>query len=137
MSVAEILASWAALNQALGLTGPIRDETHYQAQLAFVEECFDTFGADDTHPIFGLVAIVGERIREYEARLHPWPDTSTPADVLAWIMQEHGLGQKDLREIGPQPVVSSILAGKRKLSLRQIKAVAARFHIPVAALMVD
>ncbi len=137
MSMTEILAPWVALNDALGLSGPIRDDAHYQAQLAFVEECFDTFGADDSHPVFGLVAIVGERIREYEARHHPWPDTSSPADVLAWLMEEHHLEQKDLPEIGPQPVVSAILAGKRKLNLRQITALSARFHIPVSALIAN
>jgi HTH-type transcriptional regulator/antitoxin HigA len=137
MSVTEILAPWAALDDALGLAGPIRDEAHYHALLGFVEECFDTFGGNDDHPLFGLVAIVGERIRDYEARLHPWPDTSTPQTILSWLMAEHGLKQKDLPEIGPQPAVSAILAGKRKLNLRQIKALSNRFHIPLQALMAD
>ena len=137
MSVTELLPSWTALNDALGLAGPIRDEAHYTALLTFVEECFDTFGGDDSHPIFGLVAIVGDRISEYETRQHPWPDTSSPQEIVSWLMDEHGLEQKDLPEIGPQPVVSAILAGKRKLNLRQIKALSARFHIPVEALAAD
>lgn len=135
MSITELLTPWSTLNDALGLSGPIRDDAHYRAQLAFVEECFDTFGANDQHPVFGLVAIVGDRIREYEARIHPWPDTSTPADVLAWLMEEHHLEQKDLPEIGPQPVISAILAGKRKLNLRQIRALSARFRVPLEALL--
>ena len=137
MSVTELLASWEALNDALGLTGPIRDEAHYEAQLGFVEECFDTFGADENHPVFGLVAIVGERIRGYESRQHPWPDNSSPASIVAWLMEQYELEQKDLPEIGPQPVVSAILAGKRKLNLRQIKALAARFNLPLAALIAN
>ena len=137
MSVTELLAPWEALNDALGLTGPIRDEAHYEAQLAFVEECFDTFGANENHPVFGLVAIVGERIREYELRQHPWPDSSSPASMVVWLMEQYGLEQKDLPEIGPQPVVSAILAGKRKLNLRQIRALAARFNLPLAALIAD
>lgn len=137
MSVTELLAPWTTLNNALGLSSPIRDEAHYHAQLAFVEECFDRFGGDDAHPVFGLVAIVADHIRAYEARLHPWPDTSSPQAVLAWLMEEHGLAQKDLPEIGPQPVVSAILSGKRKLNLRQIKALAARFHLPMEVLAPD
>jgi antitoxin component HigA of HigAB toxin-antitoxin module len=30
-------------------------------------------------------------------------------DVLVWLMQEHGLEQKDLPEIGPQPVVAALM----------------------------
>ncbi len=137
MSVTQLLAPWATLNDALGLTGPIRDETHYQTLLAFVEECFDTFGDTDDHPVFGLVAIIGERIREYESRIHPWPDASSPQSILLWLMEEHGLGQKDFPEIGAQSVVSAILAGKRQLNLRQTKALAARFHLPLEVLVPD
>ncbi|MCL2656130.1 MAG: transcriptional regulator [Betaproteobacteria bacterium] len=134
MSVTDVLEPWAALNNALGLAAPIRDERHYEELLAFVEECFDRFGGDDAHPIFGLVAIVSDRIREYEARAHPWPDTATAADVIALLMEEHGLRQSDLSEIGPQSVVSEVLSGRRKLNLRQVKALAARFHVPMEVL---
>ena len=61
--------------------------------------------------------ILADRIREYEGRVHPWPDTSTPASVLASLMDEHGLRQSDLPEIGSQGVVSEVLAGKRQLNL--------------------
>lgn len=135
MSITKILDQWTALNDALGLGAPIRDEQHYKAQLAFVEECFDGFGGDDGHPIFGLVAIIGERIRDYESRHHPWPDTSTPQSILASLIEEHGLSQKDLPEIGHQSVVSMILSGKRKLNLRQIQALSKRFRIPMEALV--
>jgi HTH-type transcriptional regulator/antitoxin HigA len=43
------------------------------------------------------------------------------------------LTQADLREVGTQGVVSEILAGKRKLNLRQAKALAKRFHIGLEA----
>ena len=35
-------------------------------------------------------------------------------------MQEHGLNQSDLPEVGTQSVVSAVLAGKRSLNLRQV-----------------
>ena len=43
------------------------------------DEVFEKFGHDDQHPIFTLVSLVAERIREYEDRQHPWPDSATPA----------------------------------------------------------
>ncbi|MDT4865489.1 Antitoxin HigA [compost metagenome] len=45
-------------------------------------------------------------------------------------MQEHGLNQSDLPEIGAQSVVSEILKGKRQLNIRHIRALAARFGVP-------
>ena len=133
MNVMDVVQPWESVNAALGLSGPVRDEDHYEALLAFVEECFDRFGGQDKHPIFALVALVGEHIREYEDRVHPWPDSSTPASILAYLMEAHSLTQSDLPEVGPQSVVSEVLRGKRTLNLRQVKALAARFHLPMEA----
>ena len=130
-----VLAPWAAVNTALGLSAPVRDEAHYTELLAFVEECFERFGAQDNHPIFALVDIVAQHIKEYEDRLHPWPDASTPATRLAFLMDQHGLRQCDLPEVGAQSVVSDVLSGKRKLNLRQTQALARRFGVPVDALI--
>lgn len=57
-----------------------------------------------------------------------------PATVLASLMEEHGLKQSDLPEIGAQSVVSAVLAGKRQLNLRQVKALAERFSVPLEVL---
>ena len=82
MSVNELLTSWETINTALGLSGPVRDDAHYAELLAFVDEVFEKFGHDDRHPIFTLVSLVAERIREYEDRQHPWPDGATPASAV-------------------------------------------------------
>lgn len=131
MTVKSVLKPWASVNESLGLGTPIRDEKHYKALLAFVDECFEQFGGDEHHPMFALVDLVAERIRDYEYRVHPWPDTSTPASMLKFLMDQHGLKQRDLREIGTQGVVSEILSGKRPLNLRQAKALAARFAVSI------
>lgn len=130
-----VLAPWAAVNTALGLSAPVRDEAHYAELLAFVEECFERFGAQDNHPIFALVDLVAQHIKAYEDRLHSWPDASTPASRLAFLMDQHGLRQCDLPEVGAQSVVSDVLSGKRKLNLRQTQALARRFGVPVDALI--
>ena len=64
MSVTELLAPWAAINAALGLSAPIRNAAHHGELLAFVDECFERFGAEEAHPVFALVGLVSERIRE-------------------------------------------------------------------------
>jgi HTH-type transcriptional regulator/antitoxin HigA len=53
--------------------------------------------------------------------------------MLKFLMQQHGLSQGDLPEVGSQGVVSEILRGKRELNVRQIQALAQRFHLPAGA----
>ena len=44
-------------------------------------------------------------------------------------MQEHGLKQSDLKEIGSQGVVSEILSGKRALNIDQVKKISSKLHV--------
>jgi HTH-type transcriptional regulator/antitoxin HigA len=134
MNVSNILDTWGVVHSALGLASPVRDDAHHAELLAFVDECFERFGADQHHPIFTLVNLVADRIREYEAAAYPWPDNSTPATRLAFLMEQHGLRQSDLPEVGAQSVVSDVLHGRRSLNLRQVKALAHRFGVPMEAL---
>ena len=134
MNLQDISAHWVALHELLGLGAPIANEVQYEETLAFVEAVFDDVAANSEHPLDGLVDLLADRIREYEDRVHPWPDTSTPTSVLASLMEEHGVKQSDLPEIGAQSVVSAVLAGKRKLNLRQVKALANRFSVPLDVL---
>ncbi len=47
-------------------------------------------------------------------------------------MEQHGLRQSDLPEVGSQGVVSEILSGRRDLNVRQIRLLAERFHVSAA-----
>ncbi|MFO1216996.1 MAG: transcriptional regulator [Burkholderiaceae bacterium] len=127
MNLRDISAHWVALHEALRLGLPIGNEAEYERALAFVAQVFDAGQADG--PLAGLLAVMGDRIREYEDRVHPWPNTATAASVLAALMREHGLRQGDLPEVGSQGVVSEVLAGKRTLNVRQIAALAKRFGV--------
>lgn len=131
MNVQDISSHWVALHEALGVGAPLANEAAYQALLAQVDAMVDATEGNDAHPLWGLIGVAGDRIREFEARQHPWPDTSSPAQVLAYLMQDHGLTQGQLPEVGSQGVVSEVLAGKRSLNLRQIKALSQRFNVPV------
>lgn len=131
MTVSEIAAPWLALDASLGIAGPVRDEAHYQRLLDFVAEAVEEIGDRDDHPLWSLVAMIGDRLRDYENREHPWPETATSASVLAFLITEHGLNQRDLPEVGTQSIISEIMSGKRKLNLRQVKALSARFHVPM------
>ena len=60
---------------------------------------------------------------------------ATPAQVLASLMQAHGLTQAQLPEVGSQGVVSEVLAGKRRLNTRQLAALCRRFSVPADVLL--
>ena len=135
MNVQSLCAPWVALHENLGLGGPVRDEAHYAMLLEVAEGVADLAAADEANPLAGLLPLLADRIREYEDRMHPWPDNSTPATVLATLMQAHGLRQSDLPEVGTQSVVSEILAGRRQLNLRQVSALSRRFAVPAEVWM--
>ena len=134
MKLRDVAGHWVALHEALGVGAPFVDAAQYERALTFVGEVFDDVAQDPAHPLGGLIEVLADRIREYEDRVHPWPDISTPATVLASLMAEHGLKRSDLPAVGAPSVVSAVLAGKRKLNLRQVKALAKRFSVPLEVL---
>lgn len=60
-----------------------------------------------------------------------WPPAHVHGrDMLAFLMDQHGLKQDDLgKEIGAQPYVSDILRGKKKLTAEQMAKLAKRFQV--------
>lgn len=124
----KVVPAWRAFERATHV-GPIRDADHYETIVALMGALIDEIGANRTHPLGGLLYLVGEYIREYDARHHRAAHVSG-VDMLRFLMQQHGLKQSDLPEIGTQSVVSEILKGKRKLNLRQVTRLSARFGLP-------
>jgi HTH-type transcriptional regulator / antitoxin HigA len=129
MNVKDVTAHWVALHEALGLGSAIASEIEYAKALEQVAELVRVAEGQDDHPLWALVGLAGERIRAYEDRAHPWPDDAAPGDVLALLMEHHGLRQCDLPDVGSQGVVSELLAGKRQFTSRQIAALGRRFSV--------
>jgi len=71
-------------------------------------------------------------IEAYDQDHHALPEASG-IDVLRFLMEENGLTQKDLPEVGSQGVVCEVLAVRRRLNVRQIQALAARFGVEAGA----
>jgi HTH-type transcriptional regulator/antitoxin HigA len=71
-------------------------------------------------------------IERYEEAHYPIPQAS-PADVLRFLLDQHGLRQRDLAvELGGESVVSEVLSGKRKLNAAHIEQLSKRFHVSPA-----
>ena len=115
---------WAAVGPILS----IRNEEEYDLATAHLHRLMDEVGTDEQHPLYTLLDTLGTVMHAYEERYHPMPECSG-GDILRFLMDEHGLTQSDLPEIGSQGVVSEILRGKRALNVRQIRALAKRFHV--------
>ena len=81
--------------------------------------------------MFSLLDTLGTVIHAYEEQHYQMPDVKG-GQVLRHLMEEHGLKQADLSEIGSQGVVSEILRGKRELNTRQIRMLAKRFGVSPA-----
>lgn len=130
LNIKHLLPVWEQFRAATDIA-PIRDEAHYARMTEILEALLDETQGEESHPAMGLVDIVGDLIEDYEAEHHPLPDT-TGVQALKFLMEQHGLTQSDLPEVGSQGVVSEILNGKRELNLRQIRALGTRFGVSAA-----
>ena len=106
----------------------VRDERDYDAAVERLNALIDEVGDDEAHPLYSLLDTLGTVLHAYEDQHHPMP-ACTGVEALAFLIEEHGLNQTDLHEVGSQGVVSEILSGKRQLNVRQIRALAQRFGV--------
>ena len=103
-------------------------EKEYRALVKILDGLIDEVGNDENHKLASAMETIGNLIENYEEREYQIREAS-PVDALKYLIQEHGLKQSDLTEIGSQGVVSEILSGKRSLNLEQIKKISNRFHV--------
>ena len=88
----------------------------------------DEVGNNESHPLSSLMETIGSLIEAYESKNYPDIE-GDPINALKTLMEEHGLKQSDLPEIGSQGVVSEIISGKRQLNVRQLKLLSERFKV--------
>ena len=104
------------------------NEDDFHTLVEALDELLDTVGDDESHPLMGLIHQLGDLVSDYENEHLPMPKGDGRAAV-AFLMEQHGLGQSDLSEVATQSVISEILSGKRQLNIRHIKALSERFNV--------
>ncbi len=109
----------------------IRNEREYNAAVKRLNELLDEIGDNEKHPLYSLLDTLGTLVYAYEEEHYPIPDV-TGVEVLRFLMDEHGLTQSDLPEVGSQGVVSEILNNKRELNVRQVRLLAQKFKVSSA-----
>ena len=123
----ELQQHWTAVSPLLSM----RNEHEYDLVVECLNRLLDEVGTDEQHPLYTLLDTLGTLLHAYEEQHHPIPECSG-VDVLRSLMEEHGLTQSDLPEVGSQGVISDILRGKRELNVRQIRVLAKRFQVSPA-----
>jgi HTH-type transcriptional regulator/antitoxin HigA len=127
MNLNDLQYAWQEFNRATHIS-PIRNEKHYAEMVRLADALTEVIGSAKKHQLLDLFDLVSELIRAYDAEHYVVPD-APPREVLHFLMDQHGLTQSDLPEVGNQSVVSMLLSGTRQLNVRQIQALAVRFHV--------
>jgi HTH-type transcriptional regulator/antitoxin HigA len=130
IQIKHVLPAWKTFRSVTDIV-PIRDEAHYQSMVMMLESLLAEANGNESHPAMDLVDIVGDLIEDFETEHHPLSEVSG-VQALKFLMEQHGLKQSDLSEVGSQGVVSEILTGKRELNIRQVRALSERFGVSPA-----
>jgi len=105
----------------------INNEAYYNKA---VKRAMEIFHADPDTPEDDELGVLLVLIKDYEDKHYPLPQV----DVLELIkdkMQEQGLKNKDLEPIiGSKGYVSSILSGRREITLSMAKKLKQFFNLP-------
>lgn len=123
----EIQVHW----QVVGPMLTIHNEDEYDSAVGRLNTLIDEVGTNEAHPLYELLDTLGTLIHAYE-EAHMIIPASSGIDALKYLMDEHGLKQSDLPEVGSQGVVSEILTEKRQLNVRQIQVLSQRFNVSPA-----
>ena len=131
MNLEAIRKAWAALQQTVDI-GPIRDAEHYSRMVELADALVDSGQAGTGAALEDLFVVITELIADYDRRHFLLP-TLPPRELLRFLMEQHGLTQSDLPEVGNQSVISQMLSGKRQLTARHIALLSSRFGVPADA----
>lgn len=116
--------SWTQVSALL----KIHNEQDYDLAVGRLNSLIDEVGTDQHHSLYSLLDTLGTLIHAWEEQHHPMPRVGG-GELLQFLMEEHHLTQSELPDVGSQGVISEILAGKRELNVRQIRALSERFGV--------
>ena len=119
---------WPQMSSILSVP---HDQTSYDHLVSILDSLIDEVGENEDHQLSSLMEVIGNLIESYESSKE-YIGNAEPVSILKELMEQHGLTQKDLSEVGSQGVVSEILSGKRELNVRQIRSLANRFNVSPA-----
>ena len=111
-----ILRAWTPFKRLLGVT-----VVHTDADYAQARATMDALLAE-------VLDYLADHVKAYEDENFHIPE-APPGEVLAFLMEQHGIKQADLEDCAPQGRISDILSGKRAISKDIAKRLAQRFRV--------
>ena len=121
MNLDNVNKSFTAFRAAAGLGD-------YDSLVSLMDAVVESGQAGPGGVYEGLFLTLADLIEAHDKRDFPIPD-ATPAQAVRFLMEQYGLTQGQLPEIGNQSVVSQVLAGHRQLNVRQISRLCQRFGV--------
>jgi len=101
-----------------------QNESYIKA-LYELEQHHDDWGPEEAE----LADLFTLLIEDYEEKHYQLPKSS-PLAVIEFLMNQHGLKQKDLADVfGTPSIVSEVMNGKRELNKEHIRRLSERFHV--------
>ena len=86
----------------------IHTKTNYNKTVNLLDKLIDSVSEKSDPVKESLIDILGTLVKDYEDRNIPEPEGNLIGS-LKYLMAEHGIQQRDLKEIGSQGVVSEII----------------------------
>jgi HTH-type transcriptional regulator / antitoxin HigA len=101
------------------------ENEHYTAMLYELSQNHGDLSADERK----LAELLTLLIEDFEEKHYQLPKAA-PLEVVSFLMDQHGLKQKDLVDVfGTPSIVSEVLSGKRDLNKDHIARLSERFHV--------
>lgn len=104
---------------------------HSDEELAiYTQALFElTSASEPTDHDDEAIALLSLLIDQYETHKYRIPDADPP-EVLRFLLDQHGLSQRDLAEdLGSETTVSLVLSGRRQLTRDHIARLSRRFYV--------
>lgn len=109
----------------------IRDSAHLEEAIAVMNRLTTGRMLSPGEEMYLLA--LADLIETYE-NVHVYIPPLSGVELLRFLMDEHGLQQKDLTPLfGTASIVSEVLSGKRPLAFSHLKRLSQRFGLPVDA----
>jgi HTH-type transcriptional regulator / antitoxin HigA len=113
----------------------LRSTREYKTAVAEIDRLLDQdprAGTQDQDRLEFLSVLV----EAYEDEHDPIDDSGTPREIVAFMLEQHGMTRADLVPIlGGKSRVSEFFSGKRALSVSQMKALREELGIPADLLL--
>jgi HTH-type transcriptional regulator/antitoxin HigA len=113
----------------------LRNDGEYEAALAEVDAILardPDLGTPESDRLELLVVL----IESYEREHYPMGGTSTPQTIVDFMLDQRGMSRADLGDImGGKSRVSEFFAGKRHLSLTQVRRLRHLLRVPADLLI--